>query len=352
LDSEQVKKNLADGTPYVIRLKVPQGRMLSYNDLFLGKVEFPTDDVEDQILLKSDGFPTYHLAVVVDDHLMEITHIFRGVEWLASTPKHILIYEFLGWKMAATGHMPLLKDVGETKKMSKRLGDVAAAEFLKNGYLPEALLNFIMLLGWNPGTEKEIFTLNEFVKEFSLERVQKTDLVSFDWDKLLWFNGYYIRKLGNDELYGRLTEWANKWEVNLELGDCDRGYAVKVVGLVKDRLKTFAEFNGLSRYFFTDPEVRTAQFSKYSGDNWSKILNGFLKVLVNVDVLDWTKDTLDKTSHEFIEREKYTPREAFMTLRAAVTGQEATPPLFEVLELLGKEVVLRRLDSVMTGNSS
>jgi len=205
LTPEQVKDNLEKNLPYVIRLKVPQDRILVFNDIILGRIEFPTGDVEDQILLKSDGFPTYHLAVVVDDHLMEITHILRGSEWLASVPKHMLIYEYLGWEMPATGHLPNLKEVGAGRKMSKRVGDVAAAEFLKNGYLPEALLNFIMLLGWNPGTEREIFSLDEFIKAFSLERIHKSDLVAFDREKLLWFNGYYIRQLSGEELYERLV---------------------------------------------------------------------------------------------------------------------------------------------------
>jgi glutamyl-tRNA synthetase len=352
LTSEQIKKNLEDKVPYVVRLKVPSDRLISYNDLFLGKVEFPSNDVEDQILLKSDGFPTYHLAVVIDDHLMEITHILRGSEWLASTPKHVLLYEFFGWEMPETGHLPNLKEVGANKKMSKRFGDVAAVEFLKNGYLPEALLNFIMLLGWNPGSEQEVFSLSEFIDAFSLEHIHKTDLVAFDREKLLWFNGYYIRQLSSSDLYDKLVAWGHKWAEDLGIAKLDRDHVIRVLSLIKDRMKTLADFRELSNYFFTDPKVDLSAISKYSREEWSRILTGFANSFSNVDLKDWNKDTLEKISHGFIEAEKFTPKEAFMTLRVAVTGETATPPLFEVLELLGKQVVLTRIGSVVSQNSN
>ncbi len=352
LTPEQINQNLEAGPSYVIRLKVPADRKLSYDDLFLGKIDFPSNDVEDQILLKSDGFPTYHLAVVIDDHLMEITHILRGSEWLASTPKHILLYEYFGWEMPKTGHLPVLKEVGANKKMSKRFGDVAAAEFLKNGYLPEALLNFIMLLGWNPGTEKEVFSLAEFIEEFSLARIHKTDLVAFDREKLLWFNGYYIRQISDEALYDRLSDWAHKWGIDLTAELKDRGYAVKVLGLIKDRMKSLGDFKELAKYFIVDPTVDSKAFSGYSGEKWPAILQGFEKVFAFVDEGDWNKENLDKLAHGLIEDSGYSPKEAFMTLRVAVTGQAATPPLFDVLELLAKNVVLRRLNVVVTANSS
>ena len=173
LGEEEIEKNLKEGKPYVIRMRIPDDEMIEVDDLILGKMTFPSNDVDDQILLKSDGFPTYHLGVVVDDHLMEITHILRGREWLASTPKHVLLYRAFGWKEPLLAHLPVLREVDSTKKMSKRLGDVAALDFLKAGYLPEALDNFMMFLGWNPGTEKEVYTLDEFVKDFSVEKIQK-----------------------------------------------------------------------------------------------------------------------------------------------------------------------------------
>lgn len=352
LTPDQVAESLKAGVPYVIRMKVPSDRAVSYEDVFLGRIDVPSSDIEDQILLKSDGFPTYHLAVVVDDHLMGVTHILRGREWLPSTPKHVLLYEFLGWEMPVTGHFPVLKEVGSTKKMSKRFGDVAAADFLANGYLPEALLNFIMLLGWNPGTEKEIFSLDEFVQAFSLERIHKTDLVAFDREKLSWFNGYYIRQLSDEILYDKISDWAKKWDVNLSSELKDRMFAIRILALIKDRMKILSDFKELSIYFFTDPMVDPKAFSIHSGERWQDILQGFEKVYAELEESFWAKENLDKVSHKVLEDFGYSPKEAFMTLRLAVTGQTATPPLFDVLELLGKDVVERRLKVALPTNSS
>jgi len=352
LTPNQVAENLKSGIPYVIRLKVPKGRLVSYEDVFLGPIEVPSDDIEDQILLKSDGFPTYHLAVVVDDHLMDTTHILRGREWLPSTPKHVLLYEFFGWEMPKTGHFPVLKEVGSTKKMSKRFGDVTAAEFLKNGYLPEALLNFIMLLGWNPGTENEIFSLEEFIKAFSLGRVHKTDLVAFDREKLLWFNGYYIRQCSESVLYDKLSAWAEKWGVDLTLELADRRRAEKVLVLVKERMKTLAEFKTLVDYFYTEPKVDVSAFSSQTRDSWRNILSGLMDKFAGVGESSWTKENLDSIAHDYCNMSGYFAKEAFMTLRLAVTGQTATPPLFDVLELLGKQSAQSRIKSVLETKSS
>jgi glutamyl-tRNA synthetase len=352
LSPDEVHTNLARGLEYVIRLKVPSNTPIAYTDLFLGKIAFPSNDVEDQILLKSDGFPTYHLAVVVDDHLMEITHILRGSEWLASTPKHVLLYEYFGWEMPKTGHLPVLKEVGANKKMSKRFGDVAAAEFLKNGYLPEALLNFIMLLGWNPGTEQEIFSLKAFIDVFSLEHIHKTDLVAFDREKLLWFNGYYIRQLTDAALYAKVVAWAQRWNVSLADGAHDREYTLKVLALIKDRMKTLAAFTELSDYFYTTPKVDKSALASYGGAKWQDLLTGFASVFAAVEQTDWHKEALDHAAHTFIETAKYGTKEAFMTLRVAITGSTATPPLFDVLELVGKTKVLARLNALVLENSS
>lgn len=352
LTREEVEAKIQLGVPHVIRLKVPEGRVFGYDDLFLGRVEFPSSDIDDQVLLKSDGFPTYHLAVVVDDHLMEVTHILRGMEWLASTPKHIMLYEFLGWEMPKTGHFPLLREVGSTKKMSKRFGDVSAMEFLKNGYLPEALLNFIMLLGWNPGTENEIFSLEEFISAFSLDRVHKTDMVAFDREKLLWFNGHYIRRCSVPELYDKIFAWARKWGVDLSLELGDRKKAEKVLSLVKDRMKTLADFKSLVQYFYRNPKVGIEVFSSHARDNWRNVLIGLIDKLGSVEEGLWTKENLDALAHEYCGASGYSTKETFMTLRIAVTGQVATPPLFDVLELLGKGVVLSRIRSVLEIESS
>ena len=352
LTSEQVQNNLKDGIPFVIRLNVPKDQIIKFRDEILGDLEFPGSDLDDQVLLKSDGFPTYHLGVVIDDYLMKVTHILRGVDWLPSTPKHVLLYQAFGWELPIFAHLPNLKEVDERKKMSKRRGSAFAYEFLKEGYLPEALVNFLMFLGWNPGCDKEIYSLTEFIKEFTLERVQKTDLVSFDREKLLWFNGYYIRQLTDSDLYTKLMAWAKKWDVDLRIGTSDQDYVVKVIALIKDRMKTLTDFLELSSYFFTPPKVDMAVFSSYSRDSWLKILGGFVKILADVDIKGWNKETLEKLSHKFAEAAGYSTKEAFMTLRVAVTGSPATPPLFDVLELLGKHVVVDRINALMAQHSS
>ena len=349
LSSEQVQQNLAGSMPYTIRLKVPKDEVITFTDLILGRVDYPSNDLDDQILLKSDGFPTYHLGVVVDDHLMGITHILRGSEWLASTPKHILLYRMLGWEMPATGHLPNLKEVGANKKMSKRFGDVSVTEFLRDGYLPEALLNFIMLLGWNPGTEKELYSVAEFIRDFTVAKIHSTDLVAFDRERLAWLNGYYIRSLADRELCTRLLAWAQKWQVQFGFDvDLRSEKAVGVIFIVKDRMRTLGDFMLLASYFFTEPKVDKLELAKYSGGNQAAILQAFYQLYNGVGQDAWVVNHLDEISHDFIQKNDLTPKEAFMTLRFAVSGQSATPPIFDVLGLLGKDTVLRRIKSAMT----
>ncbi len=342
---QEVVKKLESGEKYVIRFKMPENETVSFNDLFLGQISFNTKDLEDYILLKSDGFPTYHLAVVVDDYKMKISHVLRGVEWLPSTPKHILLYKAFGWEMPLHGHLPNLKELGENKKLSKRSGTVDASIFLAEGYLPEAMLNFLMFLGWNPGGEREIYSLKEFISEFSLERVHKSDLVAFDREKLLWFNGHYIRNLSVEDLYERLVKWSKKYNFDLALLKTTKDYSISAITLVKDRARKLADFEYLTSFFFEAPEVNEELMSKYSGgdEKTKTIVSKFNEVLSSIDTSGWNKDNLDKRSHELLTTLNLTPKEAFMTLRVVLTGREATPPLFEVMELLGKKVVLERL---------
>src|SRR3989339_2116383 len=198
LSKEEIEKKLESGAPYVIRMKIPQGRKIEFDDIVRGKISYNSDELDDQVLLKSDGYPTYHLAVVVDDHLMQISHVTRTEEWLPSTPKHILLYEYLGWEIPRFAHLPLLLNTDKTK-MSKRKGDVAVEDYIKKGYLPQAMINYLALLGWNPGTEKEIYSMEELLKDFSLERVHKAGAV-FNIEKLNWYNSYYIKQLSPNEL--------------------------------------------------------------------------------------------------------------------------------------------------------
>ena len=348
LTKEEVAQKLSEKTSYVIRLNVPANETVSFTDEILGTISFPTNDIDDQVLLKSDGYPTYHLGVVIDDHLMGINVIMRGVEWLPSTPKHILLYRAFGWNLPRYGHLPLLKEIGENKKLSKRVGAVGSVEFLNDGYLPEALLNFLMFLGWNPGTEKEIYSLEEFIADFSLEKVHKTDLVVFDRDKLSWYNGYYIRNLETTELYTRLTAWAEKFNKNLLLSD-NQNTNIKVLELVKERMKTLSDFNILTNYFFKAPLIDLDLLLKQVGDKerTKEILQSFLTTYEEVTEKDWNSAFLDELSHSVLEKKGYKPKEAFMTLRVGVTGSTTTPPLFDVLEVLGQKETIFRMKEVL-----
>jgi glutamyl-tRNA synthetase len=349
LSKEEIEKNLKEGKPYVIRMRMPDNETIEVDDLILGKMTFPSNDLDDQVLLKSDGYPTYHLGVVVDDHLMEITHILRGREWLASTPKHVLLFQAFGWNVPIFAHLPVLREVDSTKKMSKRMGDVGAADFLKAGYLPEALDNFMMFLGWNPGTEKEMYTLDEFVKDFSIEKVQKAEMSAFDRQKLSWFNGLYIRNTPVERLLEKIGDWHKEFGVKMESGKFGKEFDLKVLSLIQERMKTLAEFNDLSSYFYNKPNVNSKKLADFSGslEKSKEIIKTYLAVYENISDGAWEKDDLDKVSHEKLVECNYKPKEAFMTLRYAVCGTEFTPPLFDVFNLIGKKETVERLKSVL-----
>ncbi|MFH1899057.1 MAG: glutamate--tRNA ligase [Patescibacteria group bacterium] len=349
LSKEEIEGNLKGEKLYVIRMKIPDDEIIEVGDLILGKMAFPSNDLDDQILLKSDGFPTYHLGVVVDDHLMEITHILRGREWLASTPKHVLLYRAFGWKEPIFAHLPVLREVDSTKKMSKRLGDVAAIDFLKAGYLPEALDNFLMFLGWNPGTEKEVYTVDEFVKDFSIEKIQKSEMSAFDRQKLLWFNGLYIRNTPLEKLFEKIKDWHKEFGVKMECGKFGKNFDLKVLSLVQERMKTLVEFNDISSYFYTKPNVDSKKLAVFSEnlEKYKDIIKNYLGIYEHISEDAWKKNDLDKISHEKLLEWDYKPKEAFMTLRYAVCGTEFTPPLFDVFNLIGKKETVERLKSVL-----
>jgi glutamyl-tRNA synthetase len=355
LSKDEIENNLKQGIPYVIRLKVPDNELISFDDEVLGTITINSNDIDDQVLLKSDGFPTYQLAVVIDDHLMEISHVMRGSDWIASTPKHVLLYRAFGWQFPKHIHLPNIKELGGSKKLSKRFGSVAAIEFLQEGYVPEALLNFLMFLGWNSGTDKEIYSLDEFVKEFSLDRLQKTDLVAFDREKLLWFNGFYIRSYQIDELYLKIKKWAEQFNVDnlLIVTNPDESFNKKVLSLVQDRLKKFNELDVLTSYFYFLPDIAGSDLTKLllayteTSERSLKILESFLLMYDTISELEWTTQNLDKLSHEMITQYGYKPKEAFMTLRIALTLSSATPPIFEVADLLGKATVIDRLKTAI-----
>ena len=280
LSPEEVDRRIKNGESYVVRLRVPDHQDIVFHDEILGNICINSSEVDDQVLMKSDGFPTYHLAVVVDDHLMNISHVMRGVEWLPSTPKQIILYKYFGWEAPKFCHLPNLKRVGGTKKLSKREGDVFAIDFLKKGYLPEAVLNFIMFLGWNPRTENEFYTLDGFVKDFSIEGLQRTDLVSFNTEKLDWFNKEYIKKLSETELLEKIRYWSSRFNQHTLLPELEKKMSnesiLQVIKLISERMTTLSDFNSLVDYFIEKPSYDKNLVSKYSS---------FIKLPYKIDKL-------------------------------------------------------------------
>jgi len=335
LSAEEVTAERAKGTPSVVRLKVPDSGKISWEDAIRGNVEFDLSVVEDQILLKSDGFPTYHLAVVVDDHLMKITHVLRGEEWISSTPKHLLLYQAFGWSAPIFAHMPLIRNADKSK-LSKRKNDVSILSYRDKGYLPEALLNFITLLGWSHPQEKEIFSFAEFLEVMSLDRIQKTGPV-FDIKKLDWMNGMYIRQLPAAELKKRLEPFLPS--------DFPRERFDEILPLIVERLVTLKDVEELTSFFYRPVTVDKKELlKKSSAEEVSTQLQLTQEALTNIK--DWTVANLEHTLRELQEKHDYHKSQYFMMLRLSVTGRTATPPLFETMAVIGRDVVLQRLAEV------
>lgn len=334
LSTGEIQKRLADKQPYVIRLKVPDNEELTFHDLVRGQVHFNTKDIDDQVLLKSNGIPTYHFAVVVDDHLMNITHVFRAEEWLPSVPKHILLYRYLGWDMPQHAHLSVFLDPSHSGKMSKRHGSVSVDGFLAEGYLPQSLLNFVMLLGWNPGTDKEIYSLSEFITDFSLAKLNKKPAV-FDRKKLDYFNGYYIRQLPQDELFAYFKKF---------LPQATPTQIEGLIPILHDRIVKFSDLTLQTKFLFEDID--------YSPD--LLLQRGADRGLV-VDILTKTKDllatlqtfnfqALQTDLMNLIKSNSWNVGQFFMILRVAICGVPQTPPLVECLPILGQSKTLNKID--------
>jgi glutamyl-tRNA synthetase len=329
LSKEEVQKNLENKLPYVIRLRVPDNETIEFNDLIRGKIKFNTNDIDDQVLIKSNGIPTYHFAVVIDDHLMKISHIMRGEEWISATPKQIILYRYFGWDVPQICHLTVLLDPSHPGKMSKRFGTVFARKFLDEGYLPEVMLNFLMLLGWNPGTDRELFTLEEFVKEFSLKHLHVKQPV-FDRKKLDYFNGLYIRKMADDEYQSYFQKFLPQ----------ATDEQVKILGpVLKERLVKFGDLQEQLKFIFED-----VKYDK------SLLLKKGTSPELAVDMLKKSKEIINDftdLSNKFlnlIKENSWNTGEFFMVFRVAVCGSVFTPPVVECLPALGKSAVLRKID--------
>jgi nondiscriminating glutamyl-tRNA synthetase len=343
LPKEEIANRVLNNEPHVIRLNIPKDQKIKFTDLVHGDVEISTNDVDDQVLLKSDGYPTYHLAVVVDDYLMGITHVIRGEEWIPSTPKHIIIYSSLGWEPPQFAHLPLLLSKSK-KKLSKREGDVAVQNFIEQGYLPEALLNFVALLGWNPKTEQEVFSLTELVNAFSFDKVNKSGAV-FDLEKLDWINGLYIRKMDIQELHPRVVPYMLK--AGLKIDEFPKAFIEKVVALEQERLKKLSEIGERVKYFFEEPEY-DSQLLVWKKSDKQVIKQNLEKLLDFIKTNEPTEDNIKK----FIADSGLKTGEVLWPLRVALTGLEASPGPFEIMATLmllpkGKDVILKRIEKAV-----
>lgn len=327
-------KLMAQTKPFVIRMKIPDRQTIVVKDLLRGSIKFDSSVIDDQILLKSDGFPTYHLAVVVDDHLMKITHVVRGEEWLSSAPKHLLLYQYFNWQPPQFIHTPLLRNP-DRSKLSKRHGHASVSWYIKKGYLPEAVINFLASRVWNHPQGQEIFSLQDLVKYFKFEDLHIQGPIA-DLAKLNWLNGQWIRRLPDKVLLQRLEPFR---PTNLSVEKLKA-----VWPLIKDRLESLSQLKDLTEYFITDPTIDPKLILKESKQDRQATAAYLTQVHAKLkSVSPWTDHQLETALHQLQQELGLKPRPAFMTIRLAVTGRPATPPLFATLEILGKKLVLSRL---------
>ena len=346
LPREEVEARVAAGEPYVIRLKLPEDHVVTFDDAVRGRIEINTNDLDDQVLIKTDGFPTYHFAVVVDDHLMGITHVIRGEEWLPSTPKHVYLYECFGWEQPQYVHLSnILND--DHKKLSKRQGDVSVGDFLKKGYLPEALINFLALLGWSPEDEQEIFSMDELVEAFDLSRINKSGAV-FDRAKLDWMNAHYIKELPIEELTARMIPYLLDAGYITE-ADIEKRmpWLEKVGELMRERLNYFAQVPEETKVLFDRNFEITDQESLdiLKEETVPVLFNALVEKITESDVVDTerAKAILKEIQKEH-KAEKIKGKMLYMPTRIMLTGEMHGPDLTLIMDVLGREELLLRLD--------
>ncbi|HVK97965.1 MAG TPA: glutamate--tRNA ligase, partial [Flavisolibacter sp.] len=355
LNKEEVDSLLQANTPHVIRIKMPENETISFIDMIRGEVSFDTAVVDDKVLLKADGMPTYHLAVVVDDYLMKITHAFRGEEWLPSSPVHILLWRYLFGEdqMPEWAHLPLI--LGPSGKLSKRDGarygfpvfamswkDPKTGEvtegFKEKGFLQEAFVNLLAMLGWNDGTEQEIFSKEELIERFSIEKVHKGG-AKFDYEKAKWFNHEWIKNLDADRLSEEVKNVFAQHSIEIN----DNNYLEKIINLVKERCTLLGDFWEHSSFFFKAPEQIdfTPVLAKWNDDK-KEFFKGFSKALLSVS--DWQASSLETIFNQLAEHASIKPGELQLPLRLMLVGGKFGPPVFEIAQVLGKYETVSRIN--------
>jgi len=359
LSKEETDALIKSGTPYVIRLKVPKKEEVRLNDMIRGWVMVYSSAIDDKVLMKSDGMPTYHLANVVDDYLMKISHVIRGEEWLPSAPLHVLLYKFLGWEneMPQFAHLPLLLKPDGNGKLSKRAADQlgfpifpltwkdpesgeVAAGYKESGYLPEALINFLAFLGWNPGTTQEIFSMEELIQAFSVDRISKAG-AKFDIQKAQWFNQHYLRSKPAEELSDFLLESLKKENI-----DCPKDKAIKIVSVMRDRVTFPKDFWEQGRFFFFEPTAfDEGVVSKKWNDDAVRVLTTYsleISKLTSFDAV-MAKNTLEEVTKAL----NIGSGKIMQALRVSITGAAGGPDLMIIMEIIGKEQVVKRINHAL-----
>ncbi|MEZ7506363.1 glutamate--tRNA ligase [Flavobacterium sp. Arc2] len=347
---EETAKRIANGDAYVIRFKTPVGETLHLQDIIRGDVKFETSLLDDKVLFKSDGMPTYHLANIVDDHLMETSHVIRGEEWLPSMPLHVLLYRAFGWDAPEFAHLPLiLKPIGNGK-LSKRDGDklgfpvfplewkteeAISSGYREKGFFPEAVVNFLALLGWNDGTEKEIYTLEELAEAFDLNRVHKAG-AKFDPEKNKWFNHQYLIKQEDATLAKAFTPILESKGFTI-----DENVLIKVVSLIKERAHFVSEFWDLTDFFFVAPTDYDAKASK----NWKEETPALMQELISVlqEITDFTSTNIETIVKDWMTKNEIGMGKVMQPFRLSLVGALKGPHLFDIVEVVGKEETISRI---------
>ena len=340
LDPEDAARRAEAGEAFVVRLRMPSRGEAVIRDRLRGEVSFQQSTIDDQVLLKSDGLPTYHLANVVDDHLMGITHVIRAEEWLISTPKHVRLYEAFGWTPPEFIHLPLLRNP-DRSKISKRKNPVSLVYYEEAGFLPEALRNYLALMGWTPEDEREIFSLEEQIELFDIDRVSLGGPV-FDLEKLRWMNGQYLRGMDVSAFEERLADYL-----------FDRTYFRSIVPLVRERIETMEEFWDKASFFYlTPPRWEPSEIipKGKTAAQTRKMLRATMEKLDADTRRAWDAAAIEKSLREMVDASDWKVRELFMAVRVTVSGRKATPPLFEMLAVLGRDRVrwrFRQVDALL-----
>lgn len=344
LTEEERYAHESKGEPYVVRLKIPLEGETTFNDLIRGSITKKNEELEDLVLLKSDGFPTYHLANVVDDHLMKITHVIRGDEWISSTPVHMLLYRAFGWEPPQFAHVPVILSKGGGK-LSKRHGATTVREFREKGYLSEAMLNFLALLGWSLDDRTELFDMESLIKHFDIMRVNRAPAI-FSYEKLDWFNGVYIRKKTPQELFELILPYiAKKKLLSEETILHYRDYIIEIIPLIRERIKILSEVAERIWFFFDESfEIKERNSLIPEGMTKHDCIHMLGLISERLEKTEpFKEEYLENTLRQIAGELRLKPANLFMTVRVAITGTKVSPGLFETMRVLGKKRVLQRI---------